>query len=205
VKKKSYFSGPTRIVKAGQKSFVLPAQRAQRTNHARNDPFYMYSWSAHLPQFQQSVGATHTVDRVLSFLSNRPNWDFPFPSHAGECATPTPLVPGEARSLAGEGVGVPIPTRGQTQWYSSYISTLWVHPSLVSLVLITLAAHHHPSTFNLFQVQWIMTTSIMVSPSFYYSTGWSVKKAYLEVDLTTGVKPYASRFFHLLRRRTSFR
>ncbi len=33
----------------------------------------------------------------------------------------------EAHSLAGEGVGVPIPTRGQTVWYSRYICTLWAH------------------------------------------------------------------------------
>ncbi len=35
----------------------------------------------------------HRVDRVLSFLSSRPNWDSPTPSHAGECVPPS-LVPG---------------------------------------------------------------------------------------------------------------
>jgi hypothetical protein len=29
--------------------------------------------------------ALRRVDKVLSFLSSRPNWDSPTPSHAGEC------------------------------------------------------------------------------------------------------------------------
>ncbi len=41
-----------------------------------------------------------------------------------------PLVPGGegAQSLAGEGGGVPIPTRGQILWYSRYICPLWALP-----------------------------------------------------------------------------
>jgi hypothetical protein len=56
----------------------------------------------------------HRVDRVQSFLSSRPNWDSPTSSHAGylEC-TPSPLGSGGHTRL-GEGVGVPIPTRGQS-------------------------------------------------------------------------------------------
>jgi hypothetical protein len=65
----------------------------------------------------------HRVDRVLSFLSSRPNWDPPTPSHAGESVSP-PVVPGgRTHSIAGEGMHgwVPIPTRGQTLWFSRYI------------------------------------------------------------------------------------
>jgi hypothetical protein len=40
--------------------------------------------------------ADHRVDRVLRFFSNRPNWDSPIPSPAGECAP---------RLVAGEGGG----------------------------------------------------------------------------------------------------
>ncbi len=52
------------------------------------------------------------VGRVLSFFCSRRNWDSPTPSPAGECA-PT-LWFGGAHSLAAEGVGDPIPTRGHT-------------------------------------------------------------------------------------------
>jgi hypothetical protein len=45
------------------------------------------------------------VDRVLSFLSSRPNWDSPPPSHAGECVVylSPPLVPGEGTLACGRG------------------------------------------------------------------------------------------------------
>jgi hypothetical protein len=67
----------------------------------------------------------HRVDRVLSFLSSRPNWDSPTPSSAGECVSSPPLVPGE------RGWAVPILTRGQTLWYSRYVCTLRYMPSQV--------------------------------------------------------------------------
>ncbi len=35
-----------------------------------------------------SVELNHGVDRVLSFLSSRRNWDYPTPSHLGECLVP---------------------------------------------------------------------------------------------------------------------
>ncbi len=60
------------------------------------------------------------VDRVLSFFSTRPNWD-----SSGVCVPPLWFrLPGGTYSLAGEGVGVPIRTRGRTLWYSRYICTL---------------------------------------------------------------------------------
>jgi hypothetical protein len=68
---------------------------------------------------------------VLGFFSSRLNWDYPTPSPTGECVPPSqagecvPLWLGwGTHSLAEEGVGVPIPTRGQTQWYSRYIYVL---------------------------------------------------------------------------------
>ncbi len=74
---------------------------------------------------------THRVGRVLSFFSRRRNWDSPNPSPAGEWAPP-PFGSGGRGTLAGErGVGrLPIPTRGQTLWYSLYIRTLWSYLSL---------------------------------------------------------------------------
>jgi hypothetical protein len=61
------------------------------------------------------------VDRVLSFFSCRLNWDSPTPSPAGECV-PSLLWFRRVYTLACErgGGGIPIPTRGQTLWYSRY-------------------------------------------------------------------------------------
>ncbi len=42
-----------------------------------------------------------------------------------ECAPPS-WFKGGTHSFVGEGVGVPIRTRGQTLWYSRYICTLWL-------------------------------------------------------------------------------
>ncbi len=42
---------------------------------------------------------------MLSFLSSRPNWDHPTPSHAGECVPLPPLVPGGSTFAGGEGFG----------------------------------------------------------------------------------------------------
>jgi hypothetical protein len=71
-----------------------------------------------------------SVDRVLGFFSSRPNRDSPTPSPAGECVLPSFGSGGGYTLTAGEGVGgVPIPTRGQTLWYSRYlpIYALCVH------------------------------------------------------------------------------
>ncbi len=69
------------------------------------------------PQSRQS--------RVLSFFSNRRNWDSPNPSPTAECV-PSPLVPRGGDTLAGERRSgrVPIPTSGHTFWYSVYVRTL---------------------------------------------------------------------------------
>jgi hypothetical protein len=76
--------------------------------------------------FHDIKGTKHRVGRVLSFFSSRRNWDSPNPSPEGECA-PLPPVLGGGHTRQGErGYGrVPIPTRGQTLWYSLYIRTLW--------------------------------------------------------------------------------
>ncbi len=71
----------------------------------------------------------HRVGRVISFFASHPNRDSPNPSPAGECAPP-PLLPGGRATLAGDRGGgrVPIPTRGHTLWYSTYICTLLYIP-----------------------------------------------------------------------------
>ncbi len=59
------------------------------------------------------MGADHRIDRIQRVLSSRPNWDYPTPSHAGECV-PHSLGVGEgvAHSLAGEGGGGPNSNEG---------------------------------------------------------------------------------------------
>jgi hypothetical protein len=47
------------------------------------------------------IGRDHRVDRLLSFFSSRPNWNYPPPPPHTQA--PPPLVPGE-----GGGVGVPV-------------------------------------------------------------------------------------------------
>jgi hypothetical protein len=56
---------------------------------------------------QLCLPLNHRVDRVLTFLSSRPNLDSPTPSPAGVCVPhPYPLVQGGGtHTLAGEGVG----------------------------------------------------------------------------------------------------
>jgi hypothetical protein len=71
------------------------------------------------------LGLSHRVDRVLRLFSSRRYWDSPTPSPACECV----LLPfggggGGYSRLGGEGVGVPIPTRGQTLLYFRYICTV---------------------------------------------------------------------------------
>jgi hypothetical protein len=66
----------------------------------------------------QSLG--HRVDRVLGFFSSRPNWGPPPPLPQ---ASVSPSFDsgggggGGAHLLGGDGVGVPIPTRGQVVLY----------------------------------------------------------------------------------------
>jgi hypothetical protein len=73
-------------------------------------------------------------------FSSRRNWDSPNPSPAGECAHP-PFGSGGRGTLAGERGGgrFPIPTRGHTLWYSSYICVLCIQyferPSQKMLIL----------------------------------------------------------------------
>ncbi len=46
------------------------------------------------------------------------NWDSPTPATASECA---PLPPPEPLACGWGAGGIPIPTRGQTLWYSIFI------------------------------------------------------------------------------------
>ncbi len=61
----------------------------------------------------------HSVDRVLGFVSSRPNWGSPTPSPAGECVLPSfgSAGGGVTHSLWERGWGGPNPTRGQTLWF----------------------------------------------------------------------------------------
>jgi hypothetical protein len=71
-----------------------------------------------------------SAHRVLGFFSSRPNWDIP-PPHPQESLYPPFGSGGGTHSVAGEGRGVPIRTRGQTLLYSrsTRICTLCVTPS----------------------------------------------------------------------------
>ncbi len=53
-------------------------------------------------------------------VESRPNWDI-HPLTRNRVYPPPPLVPGGHIRLRVRGWGVPIPTRGQTLWYSRYI------------------------------------------------------------------------------------
>ncbi len=73
-----------------------------------------------------------SVDRVQVFFFSRPNRDSPTPSPAGECVLPSFGSGGGGvihTNCGRGGWGVPIPTRGQTLWYSRYlpIYALCVH------------------------------------------------------------------------------
>jgi hypothetical protein len=65
----------------------------------------------HVPYRMIPVPNDHRVDRVLGFFSSRPRWDHP-PLTPRECV-PSLLVPeGGTQSHEGQGVWVPIRTRG---------------------------------------------------------------------------------------------
>ncbi len=68
-------------------------------------------------------GQRHRVD--IDFFSNRPNLDSPTPSPVGECV-PLLLVRGGGghTRLRKRRWGIPIWTRGQTQWYFRYLCTV---------------------------------------------------------------------------------
>jgi hypothetical protein len=60
------------------------------------------------------------VHRVADFLSSRPNW-VPLPPHQQEnVVPPPPPIGSKVGHLLGMGWGYPIPTMGQTLWYSRY-------------------------------------------------------------------------------------
>ncbi len=59
----------------------------------------------------QSERWHHRVDRVLSFLFSCPNWDYPTPSHAGECV-PSPFGSGGKHTRLREGGGGPNSNEG---------------------------------------------------------------------------------------------
>ncbi len=61
----------------------------------------------------------HRGERVLCFFSSRRNWDSPTLSHAGEYVPPFGSGGGEGTLARGRGSWRgPIPTMGQTLWYS---------------------------------------------------------------------------------------
>ncbi len=71
----------------------------------------------------EAVEAQSRQSTKLSLQSSE--LGLPHPLTRRRVCTPHLIQGGEGRpSLAGEGVGVPIPTRGQTLWYSRYERTL---------------------------------------------------------------------------------
>jgi hypothetical protein len=76
---------------------------------------------------QDALGWDHRVDRVLSFFSNRPNWDYPTPSHAGKCAPPS-LVSGGLTRLQEREWGSPKSDEGTytvVLYIRINVPTLW--------------------------------------------------------------------------------
>jgi hypothetical protein len=66
------------------------------------------------------------IPRLLSFFSSRPNWDFPTPSPASECASP--------RTKGGGGVYVH--TRLLVSGWGSHNSDDWREESLVLYIFV---------------------------------------------------------------------
>jgi hypothetical protein len=85
-------------------------------------PLFMCSFGTYDTEAHVEVRNCHRVYRVPGFLSSLQNW-LPPPPHPPASVAPPPLVPGGTHSLAGEGVGEPIRTKGRTIWYSSYSIT----------------------------------------------------------------------------------
>jgi hypothetical protein len=88
----------------------------------------------------------HRVDRVLSFVSSRWNWD----SHPLTCrrvCIPPPLVPGGGgQSMGEEGMGGPNSDAGTyTLWYSMYLCTSWFTLVAFCLYLIVTSTHIFPT------------------------------------------------------------
>ncbi len=63
---KLYCTVPTRAAKVGHKSLVL-ARQVHRTNQGK---IHLYSLSPHLPQFQQSAGATPLQSLLYTCMIN---------------------------------------------------------------------------------------------------------------------------------------
>ncbi len=98
-------------------------------------PVYLPSLSGLYGAHTECIDFNHRVDRVLSFLSSRPNWDFPTHSHAGEYVPPPFSFRGGHTRLPERGWGVPIPTMGQTLWYSRY--TVYELCDFNNLIMLT--------------------------------------------------------------------
>ncbi len=74
------------------------------------------------PEKVLKLGHSHRIDTESGFHSSLPN-RLPPPPHPQASVALPPLVPGGgggAHSLAGEGAGEPIRTKGQTLWNSSF-------------------------------------------------------------------------------------
>ncbi len=116
-------------------------------------------------------GWQHRGDRVLGFFSSRQNWD---PSPAGECFSP--FGSGGTHSLAGGGWGVPIPTWGQTLWYSRYTCIYFVGGSVCSRVAEKGQGSSEPQFVNLLR-----------SPGIDSQRGGPVRQPYLTYRLSESI------------------
>ncbi len=93
---------------------------------------YTLSWTicTECPIQPRPVASTfrsnHRVDRVLKVFSTVVRIEtHPHPPHLQASVCPPISSWGGTHSLAGEGVGGPIRTRGQTLWKSRYICASW--------------------------------------------------------------------------------
>jgi hypothetical protein len=102
-----------------QHCFICPPSDSSVSEDARTE-----SLNLGLLRFWhcRSDALTHKVDWVPSFFFSRPKWDHPTPlTRRRVCVSPS--FGSGGYTLAGgreDGGGVPIPTRGQTLWYSRY-------------------------------------------------------------------------------------
>jgi hypothetical protein len=106
-----------KYVEESSPSYVLERLRWRPSALASRTSTVAASWLYTACQVHESL--THRVDRVPGFLSSRPNR--PPTSPARECcSSPLWVQGGRHIRLRELGWGNPIPTKGQTLWYSMY-------------------------------------------------------------------------------------
>ncbi len=103
---------------------------------------------------------------------------------------------GGTHSLAGEGVGAPIRTRGQTLWYSSYICTFCPSPiSLSDNTVIITKVYPNFLSLSLYSVTGRSFADISravagvtsSNDKVYYSDSCAIDHLYIKIDSHSGI------------------